>query len=568
MTVQTMPALSMAVQPKPTPLTKADLSIVDRLTGWNIGIAIGALTIGLALGVLQGLEHAGIDLYPSLTPVLKSYYQGLTIHGVLNALVWTTFFICGFFTFSIVRSLNRPLRYPWINVLALVLMVVGLLLAAFPLLTNMATVLYTFYPPLQAHWTFYLGLTLVVVGSWTVGYGFYFTYWAWRKENPGVRTPFIALASLITMVLWQICTLGVAVEILGFLLPWSLGWIAGTDPLLDRSLFWFFGHPLVYFWLLPAYVSWYGMLPAQTNGKMFSEPLARLVFWLFLLFSTPVGFHHQYTDPGIPQGWKFLHMILTYGVGFPSLLTAFTVVASLEIGARARGGKGWLAWITKLNWGDPSYAAQNLAMILFIFGGIGGLSNASYSVNLAVHNTTWIPGHFHLTVGSATTLTFFGISYWLVPKLSGKRLFSKWLALGQAWTWFFGMLLFSNGYHVLGLEYGAPRRTMLGVVPYATPAWTPFLMETVVGVGLLFLSATLFFAVIFGTVLLGRKLTSPIEMPVAEPVDPTPAPAWLDSWAPWLYGSIALIILSYGPMFFQLFSNMQLLWPGKQVWPR
>src|SRR5690606_17492622 len=161
------------------------------------------------------------------------------------------------------------------------------------------------------------------------GYSLLFTYGAWRKENPGVRTPFIALGSLITMVMWQIATLGVAAEILFLLLPWSLGLVSGTDPLLSRSLFWYFGHPLVYFWLLPAYVSWYGMLPAQTGGKMFSDHLARLAFWLFLLLSTPVGFHHQYTDPGIPQIWKYMHMALTFGVTFPSMITAFTVVASL-----------------------------------------------------------------------------------------------------------------------------------------------------------------------------------------------------------------------------------------------
>jgi cytochrome c oxidase subunit 1 len=352
------------------------------------------------------------------------------------------------------------------------------------------------------------------------------------------------------------------------ILPWTFGWMPGTDPLLARSLFWFFGHPLVYFWLLPAYVSWYGMLPAQTGGKMFSDSLARLVFWLFLLLSTPVGFHHQFTDPGIPQVWKFIHMVLTYGVGFPSLLTAFTVVASLEIGARARGGKGWLSWIFKLNWNDPSYAAQNLAMILFAFGGISGITNASYSLNLAVHNTTWVPGHFHLTVGSAVTLTFFGICYWLVPKLTGHKLFTRGLAQAQAWTWFFGMLLFSNAYHVLGLHYSAPRRTMLGAAPYASPAWTPFLIESALGVGLLFISATLFFLVIFGTVLLPRKLKEEIAMPVAEPLDPKPAPEWLDRWFPWVAGAVALVLVSYGPMLFNLIRNAQLLSPGYQVWPR
>ena len=567
MSVQTMPAAQFGAVPTPVLLTEADIKFTNRQTGWFIGVGIAALTIGLWLGVLQGLEHAGLNLYSTLAPGIKSYYQGLTIHGVLNALVWTTFFICGYFTFTVVNSLKRPLAYPWINVVGLVLMIVGVLLAAYPLFSNLASVLYTFYPPMLADWTFYLGLTLVVVGSWAVGISFYFTHAAWRRENPNTRTPFLAMGAIITMILWQLATLGVASEILFLLLPGALGWTDSADPLLSRSLFWFFGHPLVYFWLLPAYVSWYGMMPAQTDGKMFSDPLARLVFLLFLILSTPVGFHHQYTDPGIPQVWKIIHGALTMGVAFPSFITAFTVVASLEIGARVRGGKGYFGWIRKLNWGNPSYTAQNLAMILFAFGGISGMINASYSVNLAVHNTSWVPGHFHLTVGSATTLTFFGICYWLIPRLTGKKLFTRKLALLQAWTWFFGMLLFSNAYHVMGLELGVPRRTMLGEAAYASPAWTPFLMESAVGVTLLFISATCFFAVVFGTVLLpGRKLEQPVEMPVAEPLSSTPAPAWLDTWWPWINGAIALVAISYGPMLFQLIRDAQAIPFAPRVW--
>jgi cytochrome c oxidase subunit 1 len=564
MAVQPMSVAGIKPAPTPVSITAEDQRTVNRLTGISIGIAMVSLSIGVTIGVLQGLEHAGIDLYPYIRPFLYSYYQGLTLHGVLNALVWTTFFICGFLTYSTVYTLNRPLRYPWISWLGLGIMTVGLVTAAIPALLDYATVLYTFYPPLLAHSAFYIGLTLVVIGSWTVGYSLYFTYFAWRRENPGVRTPFVALASLITMVLWQICTLGVAAEILALILPWSFGLIPGTDPLLARSLFWFFGHPLVYFWLLPAYVSWYGMLPKQTNGKMFSEPLARLVFWLFLLFSTPVGFHHQYVDPGIPQGWKFLHGLFTFGVGFPSLLTAFTVVASLEIGGRIRGGKGFLGWIPKLNWGNPSYTAQNLAMILFIFGGIGGLINASFNLNLLVHNTTWIPGHFHLTVGSATTLSFMGIAYWLVPRLTGRNLLSRKLALAQAWTWFFGMILFSNGYHAIGLYYSAPRRSMLGSTPYFDDRWTPFILESTIGVTILALSATLFFVVMLGT-LVSRKSKTLTEVPIAEPLDPTPAPKWLDTWWPWLTGAIALIIISYGPMLYQLVRDMQLYAPPENL---
>jgi cytochrome c oxidase subunit I len=541
--------------------------VEDKLTIGHISIGMAALGVGILIGILQGMEHAGYNLYPLLAPALKSYYHGLTIHGVLNALVWTTFFIVGFFTMTVTHSLERPLHYPRLNIVGFAVMVIGLLLTALPLLGDGATVLYTFYPPLAADVKFYLGLTLVVVGSWIAGWGFYFTYWAWKREHVGQKTPFIALTSLITMVLWQICTLGVAAEILFMLIPAAMAWIPGTDPLLGRTLFWFTGHPLVYFWLLPAYVSWYGMIPKQAGGKLFSENLARLVFWLFLLLSTPLGFHHQYTDPGIPTAWKLIHAVLTFGVAFPSLLTAFTVSASLETGGRARGGKGWFGWIRHLPWKDPSFATQNLAMILFAFGGISGITNASYNMNLAVHNTTWIPGHFHLTVGSATTLTFIGICYWLVPKLSGRRLFSRRLALAQAWTWFFGMILFGNGFHLLGLHFSAPRRTMLGSAPYRDAAWNPMIWEMLLGVFLLTISAALFYIIIAGTITVGKRLKEEIEMPVAEALDAeSETPDWLNNWRPWLYGAIALILFGYGPMLYQLINEMQLTSPPIRVW--
>jgi cytochrome c oxidase subunit 1 len=539
----------------------------DKIAAWHIGIALVALALGTWFGPLQAWEHARVNLYAYLAPGIQSYYQGLTLHAVLNALVWTTFFITGFFTYIVPRSLQRPLRYPWLNRLALIVMGVGLVMAAIPLLLNLATVLYTFYPPMKAHPLFYIGLTLVVVGSWIVGYNLYFTYGAWRRDNPGVRTPFLAFGALITMVMWQIATLGVAAEMLGMLIPWSLGLVQGTDPQLARTFFWFTGHPLVYFWLLPAYLSWYGMLPKQAGGKMFSDALARLAFWLFLLLSVPLGFHHQYVDPGVPAGWKFIHAVLTYSVAFPSLMTAFTVVASLEIGGRARGGKGLFGWIFKLPWKDPSYAAQNLAMIIFAFGGIGGLTNASYNVNLVVHNTSWVAGHFHLTVGTAVTLTFMGITYWLLPKMTGKELWSRKLALAQSWLWFFGMILLGNGLHILGLRFGVPRRTMLGAAPYASPEWTPFLIEVAIGGTLLFLSLLAYFINVLGTVFASRPLSKPVEMPVAEAVtEPQRTPAWLDRWVPWLAGAAVLIVLAYGPMLVQLIGQAQLTSPGFKVW--
>ncbi len=540
----------------------------NKLAGWNLVVAMVALFIGGFFGPLQKLQSVGLNVYPTLNSIgIRSYYQGLTAHGVLNALVWTTFFIIGFFTFATSRSLKRELSYPRWSWVAFFMMVIGLVLAAIPILTNLATVLYTFYPPMEASVFFYIGLTLVVVGSWIAGFVFLATLISWRRDNPGERTPFIALAANITMVMWIIATLGVAIEILFLIIPWSLGLVEGIDPQLARTFFWFFGHPLVYFWLLPAYVSWYAMLPKQAGGKMFSESLARLVFWLFLVLSVPVGLHHQFTDPGVPAGYKFIHAILTWALFIPSLMTAFTVVASLEIGGRARGGTGLLGWIRKLPWGNPSYAAQNLAMILFVFGGIGGLVNASYDLNLAIHNTSWVPGHFHTTLGSAVTLTFFGIAYWLVPKLTGKQLWGRRAALWQAWTWFVGMLLMANGLHILGLNFGMPRRTMIGAAQYVGVDWQPLLIESAIGGIILGISGLLFFAVMIGTYFSKQKLTEPIEMPVAEPAEEGDiVPRWLDNWKPWIAVTVVLILIAYGPVLYYLLTNLNATSPGFQVW--
>ncbi|MDZ4721788.1 MAG: b(o/a)3-type cytochrome-c oxidase subunit 1 [Roseiflexaceae bacterium] len=528
-----------------------------RLAGLNLLVAFLALAVGGLMGVLQALQYNKINAYPAIKPVLTGgYYQGLALHGVLNVLVFTTFYIIGWLTFIATRSFDRPLASRRLGWATFGVMTFGLLMAAVPLLMNNATVMFTFYPPLKADALFYIGLTLVVVGTWLLLVNLILTYRAWRAEHPTDRTPLAAWMSMVTMVMWTICTAGVAAEMLFMLIPWSLGLIPGTDPVLARTLFWFTGHPIVYFWLLPAYISWYNFVPKQAGGKLFSDPMARVSFILFLVLSTPIGLHHQITDPGISEIWKLVHAIFTFGVFFPSLLTFFNVVASLEIGGRARGGKGWLAWVFALPWNEPSFTAQALAMILFAFGGAGGLINASYNMNLVVHNTSWISGHFHLTVGTAVTLSFMGVAYWLVPIITGKQLFSKKLALAQAWTWFVGMSLFSHFMHTLGLM-GMPRRTDIGAAPYLKPEWSALLVYVGIGAVIMFVSAFLFYLNMVLTLTSKKPATdADYQIPWSKAASgPEDGPVILDRWKPWLAISVVLIVLNYGPTLFQLIST-------------
>lgn len=535
-----------------------------RLTGAHMLVANVALLGGIVTGLLQGLEHAGVE-FPASEYFLQSYYHSVSMHGVLNVLVWTTFFIAGFLPFISARAYAMPLASPRLGWLTFWLMLAGLLIAAVPLAGNAATVMFTFYAPLQAHWAFYIGLTLVVVGTWLITVRLALSQRAWRARNPGARTPLAAFMSLVTMAMWTLASVGLAASMLLLLIPWSLDLVAGTDPLLTRTLFWLTGHPIVYFWLLPAYVSWYTLVPRQAGGRLFSDPMARGSFLLFLILSAPLGLHHQVPDPGIHEGWKLFQAFLTFAVFFPSLLTFFNVVASLEGAGRARGGKGLAAWFFRLPWGDPSLAAQLLAMLTFCAGGIGGLINASYNMNLVVHNTAYVVGHFHTTVGTAVTLTYMGISYWLVPHLVGRALWSARMALAQAWMWFVGMLIFSTALHELGLR-GMPRRTMISQASYFQPEWSALLPWVGVGGTLLFVSGILYLLNLFLTVTVSRAPAPAVPEFAVSASPPEDGPAVLNRLRPWVITAVVFLVVAYGPTLARLVATSQLNAPGFRVW--
>jgi len=515
----------------------------DRLSLAHLWVAILAFGAASAMAFMQALSRASLDL-PWRSA--KLYYLSVTAHGVLMALVFTTFFIMAFGYVVVSRTLElepTPIKLAWAGFW---IALAGTAMAAVTILTGRATVLYTFYPPLQAHPAFYIGLTLVIVGSWCWGAVMLLSYRSWRATRRDQPAPLAMHGMMATVIVWFIATIGVAAEALIQLIPWSLGWTKTVDPVLARMLFWYFGHPLVYFWLLPAYVIWYTVLPKVAGGKLFSDQLARLVFVMFILFSTPVGFHHQFMDPGVSAGWKLLHTFLTFAILFPSFITAFTVTASMEVGGRMQGATGLLDWIGKLPWRDPLFSSVALSMILFAVGGIGGAINASFGMNAVVHNTAFIQGHFHLTVGSAVALTFMGAAYWLVPRLSGRELELSLLARVQPYLWFIGMMLFSFSNHITGLM-GMPRRVYDASYGGSTvaAAWKGLTGVSAVGGLFLFASAAFFMLVIIGTGLAGKR-TGVQRIEWAEPLHAVqPTRGWLDRYWVWTGIAIALVLIAY-----------------------
>jgi cytochrome c oxidase subunit 1 len=389
--------------------------------------------------------------------------------------------------------------------------------------------------------------------------------WWFRRRNPGTPIPLPVHGVACTFAMWYIATLGVVGEMF-LLIPWALGWTSGIDVMLTRMLFWYFGHPLVYFWIMGAYLIWYTMIPTTYGGRVFSDPLTRLAFLMLLLLSTPVGLHHEFLEPGINASWKWLHMLMTYGVAVPSFMTAFALFASFELAMQRRGKRGFIATVRGLPWNDPTFSAAALGMILFIFGGLGGLVNASYGMDVLVHNTMWIVGHFHITVGGPVALTFIGAAYRLVPALTGRRLWAPKLALAQTWMWFIGMALMSSAMHIAGI-LGAPRRT--SDVTYmgmqGAQSWHPEMVFTAVGGLLLYISILMFVAVAVGTRFVNAPCAS--EFPFARMDEQSlPPPPWLDHLLRWSVVAVALALLAYaGPVREHLMQHVYPA-PGIRTW--
>ena len=510
------------------------------LAGAHIGVAIGAFGVAAAMGLLQALSLAEIH-FPFRSESL--YYISVTAHGVLMALVFTTFFIMGLGYVLAQENLGR-IRGGGAAWFAFWLAAIGSIAAAVTVLAGKSTVLYTFYPPLQAHPLFYIGATMLVLGSWIWGGVMIASYRSWHRENAGVPIPLAIHGMLAAIIIWYLATVGLAIEVLTMLIPWSLHWMKTIDPLLARTYFWWFGHPLVYFWLIPAYVIWYTVLPRVAGGKLFSDSLGRLVFVMFVLLSVPVGFHHQFVDPGISAGWKLAHTFLTYTVVFPSLVTAFTIIASLEVAGRMKGARGLFNWIGRLPWwSDPLFSSVALAMLSFTFGGFGGAINAAYAMNSMVHNTAWIMGHFHVVLGATVAMTFMGATYWLLPRMTGRELYFLTLARLQPYLWFAGMMLFGISYHVAGLR-GLPRRVYtVSLTPEYAPQVHGLSIMAATGAVILFISALCYLSVAAGTWLAGRKVEVP-RFEFATSLRPPIVSIW-DRFGLWTAIAVLLIVAGY-----------------------
>ena len=288
-------------------------------------------------------------------------------------------------------------------------------------------------------------------------------------------------ATVANAVMWLWTTVGVAVELLFQVIPASLGLVQTIDAGLARTLFSWTLHAIVYFWLIPAYIAFYTMVPRAAGGRLYSDTMGRLTFILFLVYSLPVGMHHLMMDPEHGNGWKFIQMLLTAFVSVPTLLTIFTITASLEIAGRLRGGRGVFGWIAKLAVGAAAGARDRAC---FRHARLWRLRRADqHGLWHERHGAQHLVGHgaFSSDLRRLRRHHVFRdrLRDLAAPDRPRAR-FARAAAL-QLWLWFVGMMVMTLPWHWLGLQ-GQWRR--VANFNYADPiiaAWGPWVIVSLFG---------------------------------------------------------------------------------------
>jgi cytochrome c oxidase subunit 1 len=524
-------------------------------------VAFAVFLIAVPLGFWQMLMRSPL---PAPLDDSALYYASVTLHGTAMAYVVTTFFIMGFGYAVAATSLGRPIRGIALAWIGFAICLLGTLMAVAAILSGQASVLYTFYPPLLGSAWYYAGAFLLIGGSmiWVVLMAVNMT--AWKRDNLGRPVPLAMFAITATAFLWAWAASGVLLELVGILLPRAFGWGDLMDAGLARTLFSVTLHAIVYFWLMPAYIAFYTLVPQAAGGRLYSDTMGRLTFIMFILFAIPVGMHHLLVDPEHGSGFKYLQSFLTFLVALPTLLTVFSICASLEIAGRVRGGRGLFGWIRALPWDEPMVLAAGLSIVMLAPGGWGGLINMSYAMNATIHNTSWIPAHFHLIFGGTVVIMYFAIAYEMWPRITGKPLRSKQLARWQLWAWFWGMLITTIPWHIAGLM-GQPRR--VSSFDFSDPliARTALLgIISVVG-GLILLCAAILLIVILVRSHFGARM-------VAEPMryalavnPPARVPPALNGFGLWNAILAVLMVVTYAYPIGQFFFLKQHSVPAVEV---
>ncbi|AAG19154.1 MULTISPECIES: cytochrome c oxidase subunit I [Halobacterium] len=433
----------------------------------DIGILYGVYgTIAFAWGGVSVLLMRTELATSSETLISPSLYNGLlTSHGITMLFLFGTPMIAAFGNYFIPLLIDADdMAFPRINAIAFWLLPPGAILiwSGF-LIPGIATAQtsWTMYTPLSLQMSspavdmMMLGLHLTGVSATMGAINFIATIFTERGEDVGWPDLDIFSWTMLTqsgLILFAFPLFGSALIML--LLDRNFGTtfftVAGGDPIFWQHLFWFFGHPEVYVLVLPPMGIVSLILPKFSGRKLFGFKFVVYSTLAIGVLSFGVWAHHMFTT-GIDPRIRSSFMAVSLAISIPSAVKVFNWITTM--------------WNGKLRLTAPMLFCIGFVQN-FIIGGVTGVFLAVIPIDLILHDTYYVVGHFHFIVYGAIGFALFAASYYWFPMVTG-RMYQKRLAHAHFWT----ALVGSNATFLamLWLGYGGmPRRYATYIPQFAT----------------------------------------------------------------------------------------------------
>ncbi len=536
----------------------------------NAVVAVVFLAIGGLFGLLVALTRwQAIHLLPA-----DLFYLALTAHGADVLLFWVIFFEVALVYFAGSVLLNVRLAAPRFAWAAFGLMLVGALMANVAVLQGESSVMFTSYVPMQAAPHFYLGLILFAVGALIAMFVFFGTLVIAKQERTYEGSvPLVTFGAIVAAII-AVYTIASGAIILIPTLLWSLGLVADIDSVMYKVVWWGMGHSSQQINVSAQVAVWYCIAAMVLGAKPLSEKVSRGAFLLYIVFLQLASAHHLLVEPGISSEWKvFNTSYALYLAVLGSMIHGMSIPGAIEAAQRRRGlTQGMFEWLRKAPWGNPAFAGMAMSVLLFgVLGGITGVVLGAEQLNLIMHNTLYVPGHFHGTVVAGTTLAFMAITYMIVPLIFRREII--WPKIAQWQPYLFGLgvtgiSLFMMGAGTLGVSRRHWDITFSDASLNFDLPPAAFLMMGLNGISAVIASigGVMFIVVIVSSILFGKRRdedackTNPVIMPSG---GDTVVAAGSEGTLK-LPGTVALVSVFFAAFVLYYFVNWKYL---SEVWP-
>ncbi|HRP28982.1 MAG TPA: cbb3-type cytochrome c oxidase subunit I [Burkholderiaceae bacterium] len=482
----------------------------EKLIFANAFVAVVCLLIGgiLAIGVV-------LTRWPAIHWLeADTFYQVLTAHGINMLIFWIIFFEIAVLYFASSVLLRCRIATPKIAWFAFALMVIGAVVNNYAVYAGESSVMMTSYVPMMAAQSFYLGLILFAVGALIACFVFFGTLVVAKRDNTYDGSVPLVTFGATTAAIIAVFTIVSGAMILIPTWLMSIGLIENVDPLAYRVIWWAFGHSSQQINVAAHISIWYLVAAIAFGAKPMSERVSRGAFLLYIVFLQLASAHHILADPGVSTSWKVVNTsYFMYFAVLASMIHALSVPGAMEVAQRAKGyNKGLFEWLRKAPWGNPVFSGVFIALVGFGFlGGITGVMMGTEQLNMLIHNTIYVPGHFHATVVVGTTLTFMALTYYLIPVLFRREMINPGLARLQPYIFGFSMYFFClvmMGAGTLGVARRHWDMAFAGApMAYEWPG-AAYLMMGMVGVGgvAAIVGGAIYIYITVGSLLWGEKL--------------------------------------------------------------